>query len=217
MTIGIKLKQSLTTSFSLGLLLTSTLAYTQSSHAADTLTIDSAKSKVLWVGKKVTGQHNGSVPVTSGNITLDDQGKIIGGDFKIALSKLANQDLEGDWKKKLEDHLKSPDFFNVAAFPDAQFTITTAEDKREGGAGALTLTGNLTVKGISLPVTVPATVTKGENGALIASGELKLDRTKWDIRYNSGRFFDPANLGDKLIYDEIDIKIEVATAAMPKS
>lgn len=169
---------------------------------AERYEVDTEKSIITWVGKKVSGAHDGTVRLDSGNVGFSN-GKVRSGTFVINLASIVNVDMQGSsYQKKLEDHLKSDDFFNVSKFPTATFKITSVDGD--------TISGDLTVKGITMPVEFPATIDKvGET--YVAKADLTIDRTKWDIRYNSGKFFDPKNLGDKLIYDEIEIDLELYT------
>ncbi|MDD2942316.1 MAG: YceI family protein [bacterium] len=194
------------TSFALSLLALSIIPL--STAQAETLKIDTDKSQVSWTGKKLTGQHNGTVKLSDGTIEVEGD-KIVAGSFKISLGSIVNLDLEDPaWNTKLVNHLKSEDFFNIAAFPDATFSIKSVEG--ELSSGEVTITGDLAVKDIAHSITFPAAVMK--HGELWhATAKLNIDRTLWDIRYNSGKFFDANNLGDKLIYDDIEIGLEILT------
>jgi polyisoprenoid-binding protein YceI len=90
------------------------------------------------------------------------------------------------------------------------FKITKAEKKK---SGEVEIAGDLTIKGITKPVTLPAMVKK-ENGVYTATGKTKINRTHWDIKFNSGSFFDPKKLGDKLINDDIEIEVSLRTVKM---
>lgn len=173
---------------------------------SETFQIDTNKSSIFWTGNKVTGSHNGIVKLKSGSVSIDNL-DIKSGSFEIDLTTITNKDIESkEYKKKLEDHLKSDDFFNISEFPTGTFEIKSSTKKDT----ETIINGILTIKGISLPISFPSIITKTDN-VYRANAKLKMDRTKWDIRYNSGSFFDPANLGDKLIYDDIEIEIELFT------
>lgn len=176
-------------------------------HAeVSTLKIDTSKSKVNWLGKKIAGQHDGILKLSDGFVTLED-GKLTGGEFSLDMASIENTDIEDPKnKKKIEGHLKSDDFFNVSGFPLGTFKITSVSHNDKVSM----ITGVLTIKGISKEVSFPATIQK-EKDAYVGSAKLGIDRTDWDIRYNSGKFFDPANLGDKLIDDEIGIGLSIVT------
>lgn len=173
------------------------------------LAIDTQHSSVGWVGKKVAGQHNGTVKLSAGTVSVDEA-NIIGGTFTIDMTSISNIDLEpGEWRDKLENHLKSPDFFNVASNPTATFVLDKAVPKSKAdGNSDYTVTGKLTIKGITHEVTFPATIVHTD-GVYRAKATVAIDRTLWDIKYNSGKLFDIQALGDKMIYDEIQITLDV--------
>ena len=165
--------------------------------------INVIKSNVKWYGDEITGkQHYGSLKFKEGNIILTGTGKIsdkiISGNFIVDMTSLNVEDLTGRGKNSLEGHLKSDDFFSVSKFNYAYLKILKINDPVNG---VQTINGDLTIKGISHPVTF----TMELNGKK-AKSNLIFDRTKYDVKFRSGNFFQ--NLGDKLIYD--DIKLEVS-------
>ena len=83
---------------------------------AQTKKIDAAKSTINWVGKKVTGEHSGTVNFKEGNLIFKG-GKVAGGNFTVDMTSLTATDLSGDWKAKLDGHLKSEDFFGTEKNP----------------------------------------------------------------------------------------------------
>ena len=164
--------------------------------------INITKSNVKWYGDEITGkQHYGSLKFKEGNIILTGTGKIsdkiISGNFVVDMTSLNVEDLTGRGKNSLEGHLKSDDFFSVNKFNFAYLKILKSNDPVNG---VQTINGDLTIKGISHPVIF----TMELNGKK-AKSNLIFDRTKYDVKFRSGNFFQ--NLGDKLIYD--DIKLEV--------
>lgn len=165
--------------------------------------VDNKATKLKWVGEKFGGEHFGNVNVKTGTITVEDN-KITGGNFVMDMESITVEDLEpGEWNDKLLGHLKSDDFFSVANHKTSEFKIFAVKDK---GNGKLKITGKLTIKGITKQVSFEADYKmKGEQ--LMASGKLSIDRTKFDIKYGSGSFFDIAQ--DKLIYDDFVIEIDL--------
>ncbi|MEP0305210.1 MAG: YceI family protein, partial [Maribacter dokdonensis] len=103
-------------------------------------------------------------------------------------------------KEKLEGHLKSADFFGVESNPTSKLVFTSVKPMNDN---SYTVTGDLTIKGITKPVTLVVSMFENK-----ASATLKIDRTKYDIKYGSGSFFD--NLGDKAIYDDFDLVVDLA-------
>lgn len=172
------------------------------------LTLDTSSSVIGWVGKKPTGSsHNGTIALKEGSLKLDGL-KPTEGSFVIDMTTIKNLDLkDAGYNKKLVDHLTSDEFFNVSKFPTASFKITKADPIKGGN---MNVTGDLTIKGITKSITFPAEVM--QHGKMFhATGKLKFNRADFDVRYNSGRFFDPKKLGDKLINDEIEIEIDLKT------
>lgn len=170
--------------------------------------ISPAESSISWVGRKVTGSHAGTVPVKDGEVMLNGEA-IASGRFGIDLAGVKVTDIPDPKNNaKLVGHLKSPDFFSAELFPTVQFTIDSATpmvNPLPTGENT-TIKGTLSIKGISKPVEFPARVAI-KDGVAEATGKAKLDRTQWDIRYGSGKFFQ--GLGDKLIYDEFEVDFQL--------
>jgi polyisoprenoid-binding protein YceI len=164
-----------------------------------TYTVDAAKSTITWLGKKVTGSHNGTISLKSGSLIVNGK-NVTGGTFVIDMTSI--KDAGGS--EKLEGHLKADDFFGSAKFPTSTFVIT-----KVAGTGAnVTVSGNLTIKGIVKPLSFPATVTFNPDGTASAlAGKISVDRTKYDIRYGSKSFFD--SIGDKAIDDNFEIGVNL--------
>ena len=152
------------------------------------------KSKVVWKGYKVTGSHDGTITLKSGAIDFKD-GKLTGGEFVMDMPSLTVTDLQGAYKTKLEGHLKSDDFFGVEANPTSKLVFKSV---KATGKNAYKVTGDLTIKGITNEITFDFSVYGSK-----ANATLKIDRSKYNVRYGSTSFFD--NLQDKAIYDEFDL------------
>ncbi|WP_411767774.1 YceI family protein [Winogradskyella sp. A3E31] len=153
------------------------------------------ESKIVWNGYKVTGEHEGTISLKSGHLNFDDE-NLTGGSFVIDMTSITVTDLSGGGKAKLEGHLKSDDFFGVEKHPEAKFVINKATKNGD----SYDVTGDLTIKGITNPISFTMAV----NGN-IATAALKVDRAKYDVKYGSSSFFD--NLKDKAIYDEFDLNV----------
>lgn len=151
-------------------------------------------SKVVWKGYKVTGSHEGLISIKSGYLNFNEE-KLTGGEFTIDMATITNTDLEGEYKGKLEGHLKSDDFFGVEKFPTAALIFTNVKST---GKNSYQVTGDLTIKGKTESVIFNLPVYGNK-----ANASLKIDRSKFDVRYGSTSFFD--GLKDKAIYDEFDI------------
>ena len=166
--------------------------------AQNKLSADTTKTKLLWLGEKVTGQHTGTINLQSGWLNWQDN-KIVSGEFNIDMASLK----ETENNERLLGHLKSDDFFGVAKYPLAKLVITgsTPFDKGSG-----VVSGTLTIKDVTNPIEFKATMQKKDDGTLFFAN-ITVDRTKYNIRYGSGSFFD--NLGDKTIYDEFKLKVNL--------
>lgn len=161
--------------------------------------ISPTKSVIEWTGKKLGGSHNGNIVVKNGFFELK-KGYIIAGKVEIDMNSITNIDVKDEtYNLKLVNHLKSDDFFGVEKYPTATFTLNKKSKIIKGKA---TVSGLLTIKGKTQAVTFDIT----QNGNVYVA-QLKVDRSKFEIRYGSNSFFD--NLGDKAIDDifTLDIKI----------
>ncbi|RZJ31787.1 MAG: YceI family protein [Flavobacterium sp.] len=175
------------------------LAFVSVAATAQNKKINVSKSTVTWVGKKVTGQHEGTVKLQDG-ILMMKGGKLTGGSFTVDMTSIEDTDLKaGQGKEKLEGHLKSEDFFATEKFPTATMVFKTIAAK---GKGVYTVTADLTIKGQTNPVKFDLTV-----GANSATSKFNIDRTKYDVKYGSGSFFQ--NLGDKTISDEFEVAVNL--------
>ena len=168
------------------------------SATAQTKKVDAAKSTVNWVGKKVTGSHEGTIDLKDGALVFKGT-KLSGGMFNVDMTSINTTDLEGKSKASLEGHLKSEDFFGTENFPTANLVFKKIADK---GNGVYGITADLTIKAITKPITFDITVLENT-----ATADLKVDRTKYNITYKSGNFF--TDLGDKAIYDDFLLKVKL--------
>jgi polyisoprenoid-binding protein YceI len=173
-----------------------------------TLKLDPSKSQIKWTGTKVTGSHNGTVPLKSGNVLIEGK-DIKGGKVEIDMTRIKNDDLtDKSYNDKLVNHLKSDDFFGVEKHPVSTFEITSVKPLEGGGEATHEITGKLTIKGHTEEVTFPAKVSVDGKKAT-ATGKIKVDRTKFGVRYGSGKFFE--NLGDKMIHDEFELDLSLSS------
>lgn len=173
--------------------------------AIDTVEVDTTASQVTWKAYKVTGNHEGTVAVKSGALTFED-GVLTGGEIVMDMPTIKATDIQGEMAAKLEGHLKSPDFFGVEEHPTATLKITNVASR--GTAGEYRVTADLTIKEITKSVKFN-TIVAEEGGNYVATADLELDRTDYNVRYGSGSFFE--NLGDKTIYDEFELGVKIVT------
>jgi polyisoprenoid-binding protein YceI len=168
------------------------------SVTAQTKKVDTSKSSINWLAKKVTGQHNGTINIKDGALVFKGK-KLVGGTFTADMTTVTATDLTGEYLGKLNGHLKSDDFFSTAKFATSTLVFKTIGAK---GKDVYTVTADLTIKGITNPVTFDITV--AENSA---TTKFMVDRTKYDIKYGSKSFFE--SIGDKAIYDEFELTVNL--------
>ncbi len=157
------------------------------------------ESVITWKGYKVLGSHEGTLKLKDGNLEMKD-GMLIGGTFTIDMTSMACTDLEGENAQNLVGHLSSPDFFSTESFPTASLNITKVVSR--GAPGDYKILADLTIKETTQPIKFNAQVTEDS-----ATADIEIDRTQFDVRYGSGSFFD--GLGDKTIYDEFELNVNV--------
>lgn len=162
-----------------------------------TSTIDTKSSFIDWMGKKVVGSHEGTIKLSAGKLVFS-AGKLTGGSFTIDMTSMENTDMKGGGADKLMGHLHSDDFFGTADHPTSTLTITNVSATDAG----YDITGDLTIKGITKPISFNATA-----GQYLANADITVDRTAYDIKYGSGSFFD--NLGDKAIDNDFTLKVNL--------
>ena len=129
--------------------------------------------------------------------------------FEMDMASVVNKDMADDdpYKQKLVDHLHSPDFFDTAQFPAASFELKSQATDGE----QFSLTGDLTIKGITKSVTFPVSLTENDGNLMLKSDTFKINRTDFGIKYKSKNFF--KDLKDKFINDEFEVSFDVALKA----
>jgi polyisoprenoid-binding protein YceI len=168
------------------------------------------RSNIDWIGRKVTGAHNGTIAIKEGALVLND-GKLVDGNFVVDTTSIKILDvMDPATNAQFAGHLASADFFASEKFPEALFVIISAE---RNGNNNYRINGNLTIRGITHPVTFDATLNViGEN--LTASGKIIVDRTLYGMKFRSGNFF--KDLGDVLIYNDFDLNVNINAKAVTK-
>lgn len=180
------------------LVLVAFMTFSFTTLESDKKEIKTENSKVVWKGYKVTGSHVGTITIKSGHLNFNGD-KLIGGSFEIDMTSITVTDLEGEYKGQLEGHLKSDDFFGVEKYSTASLSFTKVKST---GKNSYKVTGDITIKGKTESITFDISVYGNK-----ANASLKIDRTKFDVRYGSTSFFD--NLKDKTIYDEFDLAVDL--------
>jgi polyisoprenoid-binding protein YceI len=163
--------------------------------------VNKKSSTVIWTGSKPAGSHTGNINLKSGHLTFD-HGKVVGGDFILDMNSITCSDIESEKKNQyLVDHLKAADFFDVESFDEASLSIISIQEVKNN---QYQMIANMTIKGITNPVSFTADINVNGN-SFSAIAKIIIDRTKWGVEYKSGNIF--KDLGDKIIYDDIEFDI----------
>lgn len=171
------------------------------------LKVDAKASTFNWLGKKVTGEHNGTISIQGGSLVVNG-GKLQGGEFTIDMKSIKCLDLtDAGYNAKLVGHLTTPDFFDVTNFPTAKLKIKKATLK---SGTNYDVTGDLTINGVTQPITFPAIVSVDTKGATTATAKFEVDRTKFGSKFGSKSFFE--SIGDKMIYDNFQVDVKIVAA-----
>ena len=171
--------------------------------------IDTENSRVEWFSKRfvMPGSHHGTVNISEGILEIEDD-NVKTGEFLFDMTSIISEDLVHTKKMKtnLENHLKSADFFYAVKYPTVNFEITNVKilDNLK-----CKITGDLTIKDKTNPIEFEANIFENDNGKLIGEAEFAIDRTLWNLKYDSGKFF--ASLGNQAIDDMIKFKLKVIT------
>jgi polyisoprenoid-binding protein YceI len=175
---------------------------------ATTFKVDASQSTLTWNAKKVTGEHNGGVKVSKGEL-LVDKNKVVGGNVEMDMTSISDVDKSD----RLVNHLKSDDFFSAGKFPVSTFKITKVKPIKGAKAGQAnyTVEGELTIKGITNPLAFPAAIQMKGNTLSATSETITIDRTQYDIKFRSASFF--SAIGDKAIEDTFTVKFNLVANA----
>ncbi|MEN3040421.1 MAG: YceI family protein [Bacteroidia bacterium] len=168
------------------------------SASGTSISISPQKSKIVAIGTKVTGRHEIVFPIKSGEVSLGSDGCISGGKFVIDVANLQVTDLQGDLKVKLENHLRSEDFFLTSQYPEGTFEITGCE---KAAGDTILLSGNLSLRGQTKNIKFPAVIHYDQSKGFHATANFNINRQDWGIAYKGKQ--------DDLIRDEVNIRLEV--------
>jgi polyisoprenoid-binding protein YceI len=165
--------------------------------------VDTKNSIIKWIGYKVTGQHEGTITLRNGELNFDDTTNLIGGKFVMDMTTINTTDLEGGSKERLDNHLKNDDFFSVKKYNTADLVFKkVSKQKNDSKIVVYLIDADLSIKGITNPITFKINISDNS-----AYANLKIDRTKFEIKYGSSSFFD--GLKDRAIYDEFDLNVNL--------
>src|SRR6266404_6824957 len=164
--------------------------------------IVAAQSSIDWIGRKVIGEHNGTIVLKKGTLVLND-GKLVSGKFIIDTTSIKILDVtDPATNAQFAGHLASDDFFSSEQFPEAEFVIISATLIEKN---AYNISGDLTIKSITHPIVFDAVLNIGDT--LTASGKIIVDRTRYGMKFRSGNFF--KDLGDALIYNDFELNVSI--------
>jgi polyisoprenoid-binding protein YceI len=176
------------------------LTIVSSTYAATSI-IDPATSKLVYLAKKLTGEHTGEVKIKNGHLNFEKD-LLTSGDFEIDMTTIINSDIQNpEYHTKFINHIVSDDFFSTLKFKTSKLVIKSV--KKNKGTN-YSITADLTIKDITAPITFDAEVTKEKANAVVV-----FDRTTYGIKYGSGKFFQ--NLGDKMIMDNVQLTVSLTT------
>jgi len=171
--------------------------------AAATYKVNVGKSDVRWTGSKSLGsdKHAGKLSISTGDMKVDG-GKLVGGSFTIDMTSLKSDEN----LPKLEGHLKSADFFDVAKHPKATFVISKVAEAASGNGMTHAITGDLTIRGIAKSITFPASVQMAGDVVVATSDNFVINRTDWDVKYGSGLV---GAAKDQMINDDVAVTVSI--------
>lgn len=172
-----------------------------------TYVIDPEQSVVEWTGRNINNRHYGRIAIASGEVVLE-HGLPISGRFVLDMTTITNQDLQDEgWRAMLIRHLSSDDFFDVAKYPTATFTLigSTPRAACTPGTPNAEISGSLTIKETSRLISFPAIIALQDDGSVKAQAELSFDRTLWDVCYGSGKLYE--RLGMHLVNDLVSVEL----------
>lgn len=173
--------------------------------SGNTFRIDAQASSINWTAAKVGGQHNGALAISGGNITVQD-GAIQGGVIKLDMNAISVLDLQGEQRAKLENHLRTGDFFEAGKYPEGSFEIVSVAPMSGNPEVTHQITGNLTLKGVSKSITLPANVIVTADMISAITPSFTINRLDWGINYRSGVI---GTAKDRIISDEIGLVINL--------
>ncbi len=179
--------------------------------------IDKENSTFEWIGRKVSGEHNGNIKISSADLSVykkTDDTFFISGYMSIDMNTISNIDIQDiGTRAYLVEHLKDDDFFNVINYPYSYIKIvdcTPLSNLNNNMNYNYLLNAEITIKGISKAIEFPILVEElGINkNEISAIGTIDIDRTDFGIKYKSKSYF--PSIGDKFIYDDFTINFKIS-------
>lgn len=171
--------------------------------------IASSDANITWSGRKVVLKNwvdTGVISLKEAKFEVKDNA-IVSNSFVIDMTSINSKTTGGGGgQDKLTTHLKSADFFDVAQFPTSTFTAKDISTSTDGKS--YVVKGDMTIKGITNEISIPTTFTPSADGKSVSvKGSVDLDRTRWEVKYASTKFFQ--NLGDNIIDDMFNITFDL--------
>lgn len=173
-----------------------------------TYNVNLTESKVEWVGTKPVARHHGTLKLKNGSLVVNN-GQLTGGNFTVDINTITPDDQDAEGNTKLQNHLKSEDFFHVEKYPEGTFEIASVTEGVQNTDNLVMkdathmVTGNLTLKGITKSITFPAKLSVTDNSVTV-DADFNIDRTQWNIVYGNDE-----SLGDKFIRPEVNLKVHL--------
>jgi len=175
-------------------------------EVVDVYHLDPVSSQVAWEGRRIGGDHDGTIGIERGEFYVFEE-EILGGEVVMDMHQIKVLDIENpESNARLQAHLESDDFFAVEEHPEAYFEIVGVEPIADDIDATHRVFGNMTIRGITHGIAFDATIDI-QAGQLTAVANFDLDRTQWNVRYGSGRFFD--DLGDRAISDYFGLELNL--------
>jgi polyisoprenoid-binding protein YceI/rhodanese-related sulfurtransferase len=173
--------------------------------------INVEKSRIEWTGRNLTSAHSGTIKLYAGQIEIRDS-QPIRGEFTLDMDSIENLDLpDSKMRQILIQHLKSDDFFDVRSFPTAEFRlskITALLGARRGNPN-WEVTGELTLKSVTNEIAFPVIIGLTPDGLIATDAHFDIDRTRWNVRYGSGKFYE--KLGKHVVHDEVSLALKLVS------
>jgi len=161
--------------------------------------LDTERSALRYHAEKIVGNsHNGNVGLKRGNMDFENN-KFVNGEFIIDMTDI-NEDNNNEM---FLNHIRSEDFFDIEKYPESKLVLTSVE--KTENPNEYQITGDLTIKDKTNEIEFPAIINSSD--PLNIKAEFEIDRTRWDVIYGSGSFFD--DLGDKAIRNEIEYSLDL--------
>lgn len=187
-------------------------AQAAASGQGEQLTVDASSSSIHWKGSKVGGEHDGTIALKGGNLTINGE-EVVSGSFVVDMNSIVDNDLPTQvLKDQLTNHLKSDAFFDVATYPETVFTITKVEKAATATDNVnYNISGNLKLKDVEKNITFGAKITKEGDGYKAVTVPFTIDRTQWNVKYGSKTLFD--DLKENIVNDNIEFEIVIVAKA----